>query len=279
MRDLLPRDYKSVSGMDFSGNGPNGTLPHQKHPFRLLIGALYLSQYSGVRELRIEPFDDTEPGTPFTFDFFDFPDPSDIQAGRWLFQNLVKCELNFRILTGADETFIRPHRDNGRRLLAHLSHLLAVSDNLQHLSLRIVGWTSSQDSAPQLELGLGHPVYSRLGLHKTWSKLRSFNLGGVHSTGDDVRDFIKRHTDTLRSLSLEDCSLYSGAWADIVDEVLYSTSVCRFTLSSVNETHIPDSSGTIRRSEGLQEWKYEGSLEVAKDGDRKFVSPSLTKPN
>jgi hypothetical protein len=138
MRDLLPRDYKSVTTWS-RANDLSGTPQHQKHPFRLLIGALYFSQYSSIRELRIEPFDEMKPGTPFTFDFFDLPDPSDIHAGRWLFQNLVKCELNFRILIGADETSAWPDRDNGRGKLAHLSHLLAVSDNLQHLSLHIVG--------------------------------------------------------------------------------------------------------------------------------------------
>jgi hypothetical protein len=277
MRDLLPRDYQSPSVTYFGMNGPDSAPHHQQHPFRLLIGALYFSKYSGICELRIEPFDDTRPGMPFTFDFFDFRDPSDIQAGRWLFQNLVKCELDFHILAGADETSVWLDRDNERGKLAHLSHLLSVSDDLQHLSLRIVGWSPLQDSAPQMELGPAHPVYSRLGLRKTWPKLQSFNLGGVHSTGDDVLDFIRRHGDTLRSLSFEGCSLYSGTWADIVDEVVYSTSICRFTLSFVNETHIPDGAGSVQRSEGLEEWKYEGSLEVSLGGDRKFVSPVLIK--
>lgn len=275
MRDLLPRDYSS-SGVVINGRDLGENLQHWKHPFRQLIGALRLSQSSGIRELRIEPFNGKEPSTPFTFDFFDYPDASDIQAGRWLFQNLVKCELNFRILTAGDNTPLWYDRDNGRRKLAHLSHLLAATDDLRHLTLHIVGWQSAHNSAPHLELGPSQPVFSRLGLRKTWSKLRSFNLGGVHSLRDEFLEFIRRHKGTLWSLSFQDCTLCSGSWADIVDEVVYSTSVCRFVLLSVNEAEIPTGNESVQSSEGLEEWKYEGCLEVSKDGEHKYVSPNLS---
>jgi hypothetical protein len=249
-----------------------GSSVRSRHPFRQLIGAIHVSLYTGIRELRIEPFDDDKPGTPFTFDFFDFPDATDIQAGRFLFQNLTTLELHIRTSCIPSGPRMRPSPGRGRRALAHLSHLLAVTDELRQLTLHIVGWTLGAASAPGLELGPRDPVFTRLGLRKTWPKLRSFNLGGVHSTGDDILDFIRRHKDTLRTLSFQDCGLYSGLWADIADEVVYNSSAFPFVLHSVNETHIPVASGIVLSAAELEEWRYEGHVEVTKDGDRRFVS-------
>lgn len=83
MKDLLPRDSRS-SESRFDGHAV-GLSKSSTHPFRQLIGAIHLTEFTGIRELRILPFDDRKPGTPFTFDFFSFPDASDIQAGQFLF--------------------------------------------------------------------------------------------------------------------------------------------------------------------------------------------------
>jgi hypothetical protein len=276
MRDLVPRDFRLgywvVVIMSRNEHHIN-----MQHPFLQLVGAIYLSQYTGVRELRIEPFRESEPGSPFTIDFFDLPDATHVQAGRHLFRHLERCELNLKIISRDDDTAIVSSDDGGRSRLAHLSHLLAAADDLRHLAFHIVGWRSTLPSAPFLELGPGQPVFSRLGLCKTWPKLRSLSLKGVHSEGDDFLDFIKRHKSTLRSLSIQDCALYTGIWADIVDEVVYTTRISPFVLNMVNEERVPTGSGDglVHSSQGLDEWLYEGHLEVSQNGERRFVSPNL----
>ena len=68
-----------------------------------------------------------------------------------------------------------------------------------------------------------------------------------------------------------------GVWSRLAAVVVgidrsSSSSISSFVLRSVNETHIPIVNGTILSSEELDEWKYEGQIEVSKDGERKFVS-------
>ncbi|KAH3918656.1 hypothetical protein HBH56_039490 [Parastagonospora nodorum] len=279
MKDLLPRDSTSSEGQ-FDGH-PAGLSRSSTHPFRQLIGAIHLAEFTGIRELRILPFDDRKPGTPFTFDFFSFPDASDIQAGRFLFQNLTSLELHIRILLIRDNMragSFGTSTNKERQALAHLSHLLAATNELRHLILHVGGWDPVEGSARQLELGPRAPVFNCLGLRKTWLKLRSLSLGGLHSSSDEFLDFARRHRDTLQSLPFQECSLPSGTWAEIVDEVVHNShTISSFFLRSVNETYIPIDNGTILSPAELDEWKYEGHIEVSTDGERKFVEIEPTK--
>jgi hypothetical protein len=275
VRDLIPRDNK---GPDPNNRNHGLDQRPSQHPFLHLIGAIYLSQYTGVRELRIDAYDKTKPGNPFTFDFFDSPDANSVQASQYLFKNLERCELN--ISTSHDDTTFWPSGHCIKSSLVHLSHLLAIAEDLRHLAFHIAGWQSIF-AAPSLNLGPGQPLLCRFGLGHTWSKLRTASLKGVHSSGDDFLDFVKRQSNTLRSLSIQDCTLNIGIWADIVDEVVYSTSITAFILASVNERQVPtgDGDGSVRGSDGLNEWLYEGDLEVSRDGERKFVNLNLTLPD
>ena len=270
---LIPVEAKVVRDLVPRGGLANG-LPHltqipqnrSEHPFRGLIGALYLSQYSGVRELRIEASRDDESGTPFTFAFFDFPDAIDFQAGRYLFQNLERCELNIKIWSR--------HDDGGKQRVANLSRMLAAAHDLRHLTLHI---TSSQLSLMGLQPD--QSMCAPLGLMKTWHKLRSLSLGGIYADGKEFLDLIRRHRYTITNLSFRKCSLFSGAWADVVDEVVYSTGILPFVLDSVNETMIPTGNGTAQSSAELEEWRYEGHVEVSTDGERNFVRTNSTPCN
>jgi hypothetical protein len=274
VRDLVPRDIRGAY------LGDENRLSFQRppqHPFLFLIGAIYMSQYTGIRELRIESYNEEEPGNPFTLDFFDLPDANIVQAGRHLFKNLERCELHIRIMSLDDDVAIWSSNDGGRSRLAHLSHLLAAAEKLRHLAFHFAGWQSAWPSVPSLDLGPGKPVFARLGLRNTWPKLRTASLKGVHSGGEDFMDFLKRHKSTLRFLSIQDCTLYTGVWADIVDEVVYSTMISAFILTSVNEIIVPtsDHDGSVQTSAGLPEWLYKGQLEVSADGERIFVSLNL----
>jgi hypothetical protein len=276
VRDLIPRDYRVPHPLIGDTSGHERPT-YMRHPFLQLIGAVCLAQYTGIRELRIEPFTSSEPGTPFSIDFFDLPDANYVQAGRHLFKYLERCELEILILAIHEHTDVEHSKDAGRSRLAHLSHLLAAADDLRHLAFHISGWQPDWPSVPHLELGPGEPVFTRLGLRKTWSKLRSFSLKGVHSDGNDFIDFIKRHSSTLRSLSFQSCALYTGMWADIVDEVLYATRISSFVLDLVHERQVPTSNGDflVQGPFGLDEWLYEGQLKISQDGGRSFVSQKL----
>jgi hypothetical protein len=140
MKDQLPRDSTSSEGQ-FDGHSA-GLSRSSTHPFRQLIGTIHLAEFTGIRELRILPFDDRKPGTPFTFDFFSFPDASHIRAGRFLLQNLTSLELHIRILLIRDDIragSFGTSTNKERQALAHLSHLLAAADKLRHLILHIGG--------------------------------------------------------------------------------------------------------------------------------------------
>lgn len=264
MRDLLPRGLSTRIVRGEKLLGPN-------HPFRLLIGAIYLSQHTGVRDLRVERFcDKGEPGTEFSLGVFDTPETTDIQAGRHLFRNLETCELNIRLSLGDKITL---------RRLVNLRVLLATAKDLRHLTFHITRWKPSAQA--MYGTANDQSIFPLLGLEKTWSELRTLSLEGIYADQNEFVDLIRRHRYTLTNLSFRYCSLLAGTWAEIVDEVVYSTRFLPFVIDSVNETRPPTWQGTTHNYDDLEEWRYEGHVDVNKDGERSFVSAepdSLYKP-
>jgi hypothetical protein len=224
----------------------------------------------------VEAFDESDRGTPFTFDFLDCPNVHDLQAGQYLFQHLEKCALNVKVWPSQDTSIIWSLGDNGTNRFAHLSTLLAAANDLRYLVIRITVWQWNDSHAPSSGLRHDQAMFSRLGLLKTWSKLQSLCLEGIDANEEDFLDIMSRHKNSLSTLVLRNCSLCVGIWANIVDEVVYSTGIFPFVLSRVNEVQIPAGIGVTQSSEGLEEWKYEGRVEVLDDGERKFVSRSMS---
>jgi hypothetical protein len=118
-------------------------IPHRlaqlEHPFRQLIGAIYTAQYTGVRKLRIEAFNDGDQGTPFTFDVLASPySEAELKAGLHLFKHLERCDFDIKVwsLNPTSASF-------GLQRTPALNVLLAASDKLRHLALRISGWEST----------------------------------------------------------------------------------------------------------------------------------------
>jgi hypothetical protein len=263
VRDLIPR------GLSDSSHIYQNPAVFLDHPFRSLIGAIYVSQYTGVRELRVEPLRHDEDGTTFDLAIFDFPNALDFKAGQHLFNRLETCELNFKSWVRVRELEIGENQN-----LTNLSKMLATADNLRRLAIRFTECTSDQDAIPMARIHPGHTMISRLGLDKTWSKLRCLSLGGMHAGEEQLLDLIRRHRYTMRELSFRECSLYAGSWADVVDEVLYSTRILPFRVDLVRETAIPMGDGTSQSTEDIEEWRYEGHVELSKEGERSFVSTS-----
>jgi hypothetical protein len=267
MRDLLPRGLNpgSRSRSYYGRHIPGSRSTNLGHPFLQLVGAIYLSQHTGVRELRVERFrDNREPGTELSLDLFDTPEATDVQASRHLFRRLETVELNIGLSFANDNTTPR---------LANLSDLLATANDLRHLAFHITRWQPSAQA--MYGTMLDQSIFSQLGLEKTWPKLRTLSLEGVYAIQNEFVDLIRRHRYTLITLSFRKCSLLSGTWAEIVDEVVYSTRFLPFVLDWVNETRPPTWQGTTHNYEDFEEWRYEGHLEVNKDGDRNFVSTEL----
>ncbi|KAH8731160.1 hypothetical protein GQ44DRAFT_736259 [Phaeosphaeriaceae sp. PMI808] len=269
VRDLIPRDiHGNLTRLLQTGDEDEPS--RLDHPFRQLIGAVYLSQYTGIHELLIEAFNEAEPGTPFTFAFFDFPDATDLQAAQFLFKYLERCELNITDGPFHDSTLWFPN-SNGLQRLANLSNMLAVANKLRALSLRITGWQLNVGHIPAINQQPGKSMFTRLGLRKTWPELRSLSLEGIHPEKEDILKIITQHKNTLKSITFRKCCLLSGTWADVVDEVVYSTTIYPFTLDLVNETHHTTGQGTPHGVDRMNVWMYEGHVEVLENGERTFV--------
>lgn len=266
-RDLLPRGHSLP-------DNNRGIFPLQdftekpEHPFRHLIGALYVAQYTGVRELRVEPLRAGETGTAFTFAIFDFPNTFGSRAGKHLFQRLERCELHFM-------SWILRAEIAENKTMINLSKMLVAATELRHLALHFTEAMTDQEAMEVLRSGSERSMISRLGLTETWPKLRSLSLGGVYMQAEQVLDLIRRHSYTMTSLSLSKCGLDAGFWADVVDEVLYSTRILPFNLDKVREMVVLTGEGLFQSTDGLEEWQYEGYLELSKDGERNFVSVSM----
>jgi hypothetical protein len=271
VRDLLPRDFRS-NNRPFSGVLQGRFFAWSEHPFRQLIGAIYTAQYTKVRELRVEAFNEGDRGTPFTLDFLDCSNADDLQAGQYLFQHLEKCELNLKVWALRDTSTISNINNSSTQRFENLNMLLAGANDLQHLALHITAWQVDDSLAPISGLRQDQAMFSCLGLSKTWSKLRSLSLEGIDASEDDFLDIILRHKDTLATLVLRNCSLLVGTWANIVDEVVYSSGIFPFVLSRVNEMYVLAGPGVVQSADELEEWKYEGHVEVSDDGERRFVS-------
>lgn len=257
VRDLLPRGLTRRSPHD---RRP-GTEGHfSGHPFRYLVGAIYLSQYSGVRQLRVEPYEVGKPGTEFTNGIFDFPAVGDFQAAKYLFQRLERCELN---VTPAWMPL-----DPQDLSIANMRALLINATDLRHLALHLIGWYFENTTSSNLTSKDGVPMFKVLGLCNTWTKLRSLSLEGVQGTQGDFTKLLARHRHTLTSVTLQSCTLTSGWWSEIVDDVLYNTIILPFSMCGV--TDMTDA----EEEEYLAKGVYDGHVAVSPTGERYFVSVS-----
>ncbi|KAF9695977.1 hypothetical protein EKO04_005822 [Ascochyta lentis] len=251
----LPVEAKELRDLIPSGVTARSVIAHafSDHPFRQLVAALYVSQFTEIREFRTEAFDAMS-GTEFALDIFDLPHANDMAAGKFLFQRLETLVLNMALRMPNGPLF--------SATLDRFAELLECSTNLQHLHLHPTHWKS--------EIG-ARPLFSRLGLQTTWPKLRSLSLTGVLANEVDFSDMIERHKETLISVKFSKCSLFAGVWADIVDEVVYGTNIFPFVLDRVNERQLHNRDFASLNTSERELWMYEGRINVTKDGDRNFI--------
>lgn len=249
MKDLVPRNHTTIPDNDYTA--PN-------HPFRQLIAVVYMSQFTGIRELRAAPVrnDVANDGTEFALGIFDLDD-NEMAAARFVFQGLEKLMLSMALKVSDERTFTN--------VTDKFATLLRDTVNLQHLHLHPTHWKSA--------LG-AQPLFAQLGLHMFWPKLQTLSLKGFLVDEKELTDMIKRHKLTLRNVKFSKCSLLEGTWADVVDEAVYGSNIYPFVLDRGNERGLPCLNYASLDTTERESWKYEGYLNVEKDGERVFVSGS-----
>lgn len=73
-------------------------ITHWDHPFRQFIGAVFMSGYTGIRQLTREAPCEGHPYTELSLEMFRFPESSDLLAVKDLFRRLVRLNSNLSIL-------------------------------------------------------------------------------------------------------------------------------------------------------------------------------------
>lgn len=242
--DLIPRAITA---------SPNGANTSSDHPFRQLIAALCMSQFTGIRELKTEHIG-VDSGTEFSLGIFDLDD-NEMTAASFLFEHLEKLVLAM--------SFWVPDLSLFDEISAKFSMLLCASTDLRYLSLHPTHWNSQTST---------QPLFTSLGLQATWPSLQYLRLQDVLADESDFSGLIKRHKKTLSSVVLRECTLLQGLWVDVVDEVVYGTCVHQFLLDRVHESNLSDLDYATLDSSEKESWRYEGMLEIANNGDRNFVS-------
>lgn len=261
MRNVLPRRLACSRAFDHGVHGYTSST----HAFRHLIGAVYMTKYRGIRELRVEPYRRGNPGTEFSLAILSFPEPEDFRAAQHLFRSLTKLELNM-VLRRTPEV----GGSNNAQQLDNLAKLIMTATDLRHFALHLSRLERQTVYMHGYFFPDGQSIFSHLGLQATWSRLKSMSLKGLSAEEENVINFIKRHKDTLRSLVVKKCSLRSGFWAEIVDEVVFNSPLTSFILNKVDERPMQGSTW-LTGGEEDECWSYEGHLAMT-DSDRSFVS-------
>jgi hypothetical protein len=260
MKEILPRSQTR------SGEAHDG-LQH-------LIGAIHISQYTGIHEFKIEARPVSIPkniGAQFYIDVFSFRDPNHIEAGKFFFRNLRKIDL-----------VLAPSSSDGRNgpvgaraleCLANMAALLSEAQNLEDLSFRFSHWHSDSHSMHGLIAPHTQPIFPYLGLKATRPKLRALALGGIYVDEKDIKELISRHRETLISMRFSYCGLFAGQWSNIVDDVVFGTKILLFDLDHVNEVQIGDTTFAALSATEAARWGYQGRVVVSNDGERSFEEP------
>jgi hypothetical protein len=214
-------------------------------------------------------------GNLFHVDVFEFIDPSHVKAGKFFFRNLthVKIALMLEMAIGS----FGPDEDRALGYLANLASLLSEAKVLQHLKLRFYPSHMYVDPDGNVygdTFSYNEPTSRYLGLGTTCSTLRSLDIEGISAGERELETLVHRHTGTLTSLRFGYCGLFSGKWSNIVDIVVFQTSLVAFTLDRVHEVQLGGTPFLSLTGTDAERWNYEGHLVVTTDGERVFEEPS-----
>lgn len=267
MRDLVP-----VGFICYPTSRTRRGYTSPDHAFGQLIGAIYLSKFTGIRRLKVERVRDGENAIEFSSEMFDMPNPTDMQAGLHLFCHLTHIELNMALRDLNQEHMVRIEQQKPSRLgqqLANLAKLLASASELRHLTLGLTFWDSLFDLYGPYILVMKY-LFTSDGFDTRWAKLESLSFDNIYASCSSCIDLIRRHRATLRSVRFSRCRLTIGLWSDVVDVAMCDSDVTEFVLDCVDEAH-----RDRPRMERIR-WQYEGRLELTGD-ERNFVDTNPAK--
>jgi hypothetical protein len=261
MKDVLPRGRNHLG---FSHEG-----------FHHLIGAIHISQYTGLYSFTIEAQTMEYVGNLFHVDVFDFIDASHVEAGKFFFRNLTHVNIALMLELAIDS--FGPDEDRALGYLTNLASLLSEAKDLQDLKLRF--YPSHMYADPDGNVygdtfPYNEPTSRYLGLGTTWSKLHSLDLEGISAGERELETLVDCHKETLTSLRFGYCGLFSGKWSNIVDFVVFQTSLVAFTLDRVHEVPLGGTPFLGMTGTDAERWNYEGHLVITADGERVFEEPT-----
>jgi hypothetical protein len=271
-RDLLPRGTRLTSFDSLT----EGNIRSRHHGIHEVIGAIYKTQYTGFREFRAEaPKQNPHPdkptlGTSFSICVFYFPNPLHLEAAKFFFSHLTIVSMYLSLSSYAGN-FGQGTFSNARSHLANLSASLAEATQLQTLRFHLLDWSPSAYHMYGHIIPDDQPIFPYLPLWRHWPKLQCLSLGGIYADQDQFTNMIQRHVDTLTDLHFSYCSISSGTWANVVDEVLSKPTIKSFSVDHVNETVVSGQFFVEMSPEEMKIFQYEGRLMVDSEGQRHFV--------
>jgi hypothetical protein len=211
-------------------------------------------------------------GTEFTISVFDFHDVVYLEAGKFFFSFLTRLDMNLSLLNPGGGR--APVGARGLSQLANLAALVAEAKNLEYLNFRLDHWRPTAHQMYGHVVPHNQPIFPFLPFRTTWPKLRSLSLGGIYVEEEELMKVIDRHKGTLKELRFRHCSLFSGTWADIADDILSTTDIVAFSLDHVNETTVGDRYFGDLADEEKDHWQYEVEIAVDSENSRYLKEPS-----
>lgn len=211
-------------------------------------------------------------GTEFTISVFDFNDVESLEAGKYFFSFLTRLEMNLSLLN--PDGGRAPAGARGLSQLVNLAGLFAEAKNLEHLLFHLGHWRPTAHGMYGHIVPHNQPIFPFLPFRITWAKLRSLSLGGIYIDEEELMDVINRHRETLKELRFRHCSLFSGTWADIADDILSTTDIVAFSLDHVNETTVGDRYFGDLADEEKDHWQYEVEIALDSENSRYLKEPS-----
>lgn len=259
MQEILPRgivDRRIMPQGDTSESLENG--------FHHLIGAIAMARYNKIREFRVERYPASTwplPISPFQFEHFLFSHPTYLESGKYFFHNLTSVDLAFTYQHGAaiaQESLVNMHV-----LLREIKDLRRIRIHMPRSATRFAN--------PNTIDTLTDPhSFATFGLNTQWEHLQCVDLQGLYASEQQLKKLVAWGKHTLESIKFSFCILSTGKWSNMVEEIVYGTSIKEFVLDHVNESYVGDVLFRELPELDAAPWSYEGQVELDDKGERFF---------
>ena len=138
-----------------------------------------------------------------------------------IFYNLRKFELSVSMLEQSEMIWLHLEWHAG-----NLANVLCFAENLEELKL-----------AGSLISFMKISVKSTFATH-TWSRLHTICLENFTASARELEDFLKRHSHSLRNMTLDKFDLWSGSWIEFETIIPATSPRLNFILGSVSQRRL-----------------------------------------